>query len=85
MNSEQILELIQTCTYEVIPTLRGKSLGREESLVALGADSMERAEILSLVMEKLSLKIPRIELAGAKTLGDLADLLALKLDHHHDQ
>ncbi|NEQ16370.1 MAG: acyl carrier protein, partial [Moorea sp. SIO3E2] len=45
----------------------------------LGIDSVNRAEIIMMVMEDLSLNIPRIELAGAKNIGELADLFAAKL------
>ncbi|NEP87500.1 MAG: hypothetical protein F6K18_12050 [Okeania sp. SIO2C2] len=42
-------------------------------------DSVNRAEIIMMVIEELSLNIPRIELARANSIGELADLFAAKL------
>jgi polyketide biosynthesis acyl carrier protein len=36
---------------------------------------MDRAEIVMMTLESLSLKIPLIELVSAKNIGKLADLL----------
>jgi polyketide biosynthesis acyl carrier protein len=41
----------------------------------LGAYSLDRSEILEMVMTSLSLDIPRVEIFGAKDIGELVDIL----------
>lgn len=79
MQSDELLALIASRTCAVLPALEGHSFRRSDRLQDLGADSVDRAEILMLVLESLSLQIPRIELFGPKNIGELADLLHEKL------
>lgn len=41
----------------------------------LGANSVDRAEIIMMTLEALSLQIPSIELSEARNLGGLAEIL----------
>jgi polyketide biosynthesis acyl carrier protein len=50
-----------------------------DQMVDLGANSVERAEILTLTMEALFLQIPRIELFRAKSIGELVYVLYEKI------
>lgn len=83
MDRQQIFNLIKKYTREVAPELEEVPLEGTDSLKNLGIDSVNRAEILMMVMEELSLNIPRIELAGAQNIGELADIFAAKLEVHH--
>ncbi len=76
---EKVLELIIKYTREVAPELEQVPLGPTHSLKNLGIDSASRAEIIMMIMEELSLNIPRIELAGANNIGELAEIFAAKL------
>ncbi|MGD1702708.1 acyl carrier protein [Dapis sp. BLCC M229] len=80
MTKNKIFETIKKYTYEIAPELEGKVIEPTDSLKNLGIDSVNRAEIIMMVMEDLSLNIPRIELAGAKNIQELADLFAAKLE-----
>lgn len=80
MNKEQIFKIIKKSTCEIAPELEEVLISPTDSLKSLGIDSVNRAEIIMMVMEDLSLNIPRIELAGAKNLGELADIFACKLE-----
>jgi polyketide biosynthesis acyl carrier protein len=73
--SEDILSLIAQCIREIVPELAGHEFQRSERLAELGVNSMDRAEIVVRVLEALQLKIPRVSLAGARNIGELADLL----------
>ncbi|AOY83399.1 acyl carrier protein [Moorena producens JHB] len=79
MSKEQVLKLITKYTREVAPELEEVPLEPTDSLKNLGIDSVNRAEIIMMVMEDLSLNIPRVEFAGANNIGELADLFAAKL------
>ncbi len=63
----------------IIPELDGKEIGEDETLRNLGANSVDRGELINLILEELEFDIPRVELAGAETLSEMADLLTEKL------
>ncbi|MBY4603993.1 acyl carrier protein [Bacillus sp. SPARC3] len=79
MDKQRIFEVLVTNICEVLPELDGHSFEPQDQLVELGADSVDRAEIITMVLEDLSLKIPRIELSGVKNIGELAEVLYDKL------
>jgi polyketide biosynthesis acyl carrier protein len=80
MNKEQIFNIIKKHTCEIAAELEKEPISPTDSLKNLGIDSVNRAEIIMMVMEDLSLNIPRIELAGANNIGELADIFAEKLE-----
>jgi polyketide biosynthesis acyl carrier protein len=80
MDKNKILNLIKKYTREVAPELEEVPLKPTDSLKNLGIDSVNRAEIIMMVMEDLSLNVPRIELAGANNIGELADIFLSKLE-----
>ena len=79
MTQEKVFETIIQHTVEVIPELEKHSCKLEDKLVDLGANSMDRAEIVSMTMESYSLQIPRVDLASASNIGELAGLVAERL------
>lgn len=79
MKKEEILELVIRHSREVIPELEDYDFNPSDQLVALGANSIDRAEIVMMTMEALALQIPRVELAGVKNIGELAEVLYEKL------
>lgn len=80
MNSEQIVQLIARHAGQVIPSLANHAFSRGDRLRDLGANSMDRAEIVTLVLESLALSIPRVELFGPSNIGELADLIQARLE-----
>lgn len=79
MNKEAIVEVLVRNIRQVLPGLEAYSFQSEDTLSDLGADSVDRAEIISLMLEELSLRIPRVELAGVSNLGELVEVLHGKL------
>ena len=79
MNKEDIFNLIITHTCVVLPELENHSFKKSDQLKELGANSIDRAEIVTMALESLSLKIPRVELFGARNIGELVDLLYEKM------
>jgi polyketide biosynthesis acyl carrier protein len=79
MKKEEIFQLIADQSREVVPGLAGHEFQPGDRLVDLGANSVDRAEIITLTLEALSLRIPRVELFGAGNIGELADVLYQKL------
>ncbi|MEU9678019.1 MULTISPECIES: acyl carrier protein [Streptomyces] len=75
MSNQDVLGLIVEHTREVIPELEDHAFQPADSLRELGANSIDRAEIIMMTLQSLSVSIPLVELADAKNIGDLADLI----------
>lgn len=75
MPDTRVFDLIVEHTREVIPELEGHRFDPSDSLRDLGANSIDRAEIIMMTLESLSVHIPLVELADAKNISELADLI----------
>lgn len=78
MTIEDIFAIIVGHTREVLPGLDDHAFQFSDSLRELGANSIDRSEIVMLTLESLSLKIPMIEVAKAENMGELTGLLHAK-------
>jgi len=79
MNKEQVFEVITRHVCEVIPKLEEYQFKFDDSMRDLGANSIDRSEIIMMTLESLSLNIPLIEIARAENMGELASILHEKL------
>jgi polyketide biosynthesis acyl carrier protein len=75
MKSQEMFDLIVARTREVLPELAAYPLRNEDDWAQLGANSVDRAEIVTLIAESLGLRVSRVELFGPRNLGELAELL----------
>ncbi len=75
MSQESIYKIIVEHTREIVPGLEEHAFNMTDSLRALGANSIDRADIIMMTLETLSLNIPLNELAKAENIGDLARLI----------
>jgi polyketide biosynthesis acyl carrier protein len=78
MTWAKIFELVKANIYEVLPDVEGREIEPGDRLVDLGANSVDRAEIVMLIMEALSLRVARAELARASDIGQLVEALHAK-------
>ncbi len=78
MTQQDIFNLIVAHTREIMPGLDQHSFKPEDRLADLGANSIDRADIVMMTLEALSLRIPLVELANARNIGELSALLAAK-------
>jgi polyketide biosynthesis acyl carrier protein len=78
MTKTEVLDLIARHAREILPELHEHQFSASDRLVDLGANSLDRAEIAMLVQESLGLSISRVELFGARNIGELADLFLRK-------
>lgn len=74
----EIVHLIKENLVEIIPELAGEEIAVDETLVDLGANSVDRGELITLTLERLNLDISRIEFVSAQTISELADLIVEK-------
>jgi len=75
MEKQAIFDLIVKHAREVVPALAGRDLGPDDSLRLLGANSVDRSEIILMTLEALSLNIPLVAMARAENLGQLAEIM----------
>ncbi|SFD21672.1 polyketide biosynthesis acyl carrier protein [Chitinophaga sp. CF118] len=75
---EQIVKLIVGNLVEIIPELSEGSVSLDETFVDMGANSIDRAELIMLTLERLDLEVSRIEFVSAQTVNELADLIIQK-------
>jgi len=76
MDESSVFALIVQAVADVLPDMPSRQLRAEDSLESLGANSMDRAEIVMLVLDRMDLNIPLVETFGPKNLAELARLLA---------
>lgn len=79
MDKQAIFDVITGHVREVVPGLSAHSFVHDDALRDLGANSLDRSEIIMMTLESLSLRIPLVETAGASNLGELAGVLHEKL------
>ena len=72
----QIIQIIKENLVEIMPELEGEEISLDETFLDLGANSMDRGELIALTLEKLDLEVSRIEFVSAKTINELADMVA---------
>ncbi len=79
MDKDQIFNVIKTNIIDVVPELANRSITMQDSLKELGANSIDRAEILIKSLAALQLKIPLVEVGQPENLEELVTIFANKL------
>ncbi len=79
MSKEEIMEAIVQVCIGVLPVLKSHEFQPSESLRDLGANSLDRSEILENAMATLGVDIPRVDMHRAENIGQLVDLLHDKI------
>lgn len=76
MDRTEVFEIVKRNILDVLPELAPEAIQSEHRLADLGANSVDRMEIITLCMADLGLDIPLLSFARAARIGDLADVLA---------
>jgi polyketide biosynthesis acyl carrier protein len=79
MTFEEVQEIVIKNTRSVLPDLDGQEIPIEASLKDLGANSMDRADIVVQCLEDLRLETPLVEFRVASNIRGLIDLLYQKV------
>ena len=78
MSKEDIFNVIVRHAREVLPNLRAHSFKQSDSLRSLGANSIDRADIIMLTLESIGVNVPLAVMAGAENIGELAGIIQQK-------
>ncbi|HTI72983.1 MAG TPA: phosphopantetheine-binding protein [Candidatus Limnocylindria bacterium] len=74
MTRDAIFQVIKSNVQKVLFDIDPNLITVDQSLVALGANSVDRVEVVMYSMEELNLSIPRVELHGIENLRGLVEV-----------
>ena len=78
MTKAEIFEIVKKNALEILE-VQADAITMDKSLSDLGANSVDRMEIVTLSMEELGIKIPFMSFAAATNIGSLVDVLSSNL------
>jgi polyketide biosynthesis acyl carrier protein len=74
MTKEQIFEVVRENVLRVLLDVKPEQVRLETALSDLGANSVDRVEVVMYSMEELKIKVPSNDLQGIANLGGLVDV-----------
>ena len=80
MTKDELLNIIKTNLYDIIPELEEEEFSLDEKFVDLGMNSIDRGELITMTLESLDSDIARVEFVSANTINDLIDLFVSKMN-----
>ena len=75
MTQEEVFTTVKANIMEVLPDIPAADITIDKRLKDLGANSVDRMEVVTLSMEDLGLKIPLVEFAGITNIESLVQFL----------
>jgi polyketide biosynthesis acyl carrier protein len=78
MKKEKIFEIIKRNVLLTLPDLHPATVSLDKSLKDLGANSIDRMEIILASMEAIKINAPLSDFAKMENIKSLIDLMALK-------
>lgn len=75
MTREEIYLLLEECILSVIPDVQRERIAPELSFRQLGADSIDRSDIATVLKTRLGVDITPVEIGKARDLGAVVELL----------
>jgi polyketide biosynthesis acyl carrier protein len=77
-NAPDVFEVVKRTTLEVLPDLRPDAVTPDGNLTDLGANSIDRADIIAMSMEELAITVPVGEF---RAVHDIRSLVAVLEKH----
>mgnify|MGYP001545262012 CR=1 FL=1 len=75
MTKDEIFNLVKKNILEVLPDIDESIIVPEKHLRDLGANSVDRMEIITMTMEDLNINIPLLEFGKVKNMDELCSVL----------
>ncbi len=76
MSKEHVFEAVKNVIVEILPDVNTDAISIEKQLKDLGANSIDRMEIVTKSMQALEIKIPLMSFAGVSNIEGLVDVLS---------
>ncbi|GAA1990892.1 acyl carrier protein [Kitasatospora viridis] len=80
MTDQELLDLLHQGLHKVTPRTF-PPLAKDDSVLALGVDSLELLELVSWAEEQTGRRVPDATLLGVETVGDLCAALGTVPEH----
>jgi len=74
-NATDVFEVVKRTTLEVLPELPPDAVTPDGNLTDLGANSIDRADIVAIAMEELAITVPVGEFQAVHDIGSLVAVL----------
>jgi polyketide biosynthesis acyl carrier protein len=71
----EVFNVVKNNILDILPKVQPDMVSIEKSLSDLGANSVDRMEVVTLSMEDLGVKIPLLSFAGVTNIEGLVDVL----------
>lgn len=75
LDTDSTLDVLRGITKDVVPEVDITRFTADRRLADLGCNSIDRAEIMTVTMDRLGVVIPSTELHSGLRIGDLVALL----------
>ncbi|MCF6255544.1 MAG: acyl carrier protein [Gammaproteobacteria bacterium] len=75
MEKESIFLVVKDAIADVLPDVDTEAVSIEQNLKSLGANSIDRTEIVMSSMEKLGIKLPLVSFGGVENIEDMVDVM----------
>lgn len=75
MDKNTIFEAIKKNLVYCVPELENQDISMTDSLAALGANSVDRADIIMMTLEDFDIMIPLVSFSNAKNIEGIADII----------
>jgi polyketide biosynthesis acyl carrier protein len=76
MSNPSVFETFTSVFADVVPDVDVRGISPADKLRELGANSIDRAEIITETMQKLGVSVPMVTFASAETVGDVVAILS---------
>lgn len=80
MSREEILEIVREETVDILYDLNPEEVTMDQTLVKLGANSIDRAEIVLACAERIGIKLTAVELAEVSDICTLVEAMYKKVN-----
>jgi polyketide biosynthesis acyl carrier protein len=80
MTRNELFELVKENIYEIVPELEGVKINLRDSLRELGANSIDRAEIIISTLECINASIPMVKFGEAKNIEEIIEVIAAEIN-----
>lgn len=75
MSREKVFHEIVDNIVDILPELKGREIKESDSLKEIGANSIDRADIIMSTLERLDRRIPMVDFGNAKNIGEIISVI----------
>lgn len=75
MEKGNVFLVVKDAISDVLPDVDSGAVRIEQNLKSLGANSIDRTEIVMLSMEKLGIKLPLVSFGGVENIEEMVNVI----------